>query len=103
MRMKKAKSGKTSGTSFFGDTVFAQRRQLVEVLGEPVIDGDVGKVQYAWEMENSDGTCFTVYDYYFPYTIHEDTQVNWHIGAHNADTAKKSAQQLQQLISSIPV
>ena len=74
-----------SGTSFYGDTITATYRQLVEVLGEPQYEQNDGsdKTNFDWTCETEEGVLFTVYDWKEYRRIKPNEKIKWHIGALN--------------------
>lgn len=81
----------TSGTHFLNVTVFASRREIFTICGQPsMADGDE-KVRYCWDMETEDGEVFTIYDWRDIIIRKSDEPINWHIGSFNylaADNAR---------------
>ena len=74
-----------TGTSFFGHTITATYRQLVEVLGKPQIAQNDGqdKSNFDWVCETDEGVLFTVYDWKEYRKIKPNEKIEWHIGAAN--------------------
>jgi len=99
--MIKETTKSSNGTSFHDDTIRASLTILKTILGEPQIIQN-SKVAFEWTKE-IDGEVFTVYDwkeeYFFDdeYSFDDDL-IDWHIGAHNAETSKKAKAKLEELI-----
>lgn len=85
------------GTSFHGSIVSASVNQLIDVLGEPIYDGNTGndKINFEWEMEFESGDVFTVYDWKEYRTLDLDEVVEWHIGGFSKDITDEAADLIQ--------
>ena len=85
----------SNGTSFYNDTVKTSLTILKAILGEPQIIQN-SKVAFEWTKE-IDGEVFTIYDWKEEYFF-DDDPIDWHIGAHNAETSKKAKAKLEELV-----
>jgi len=88
----------SNGTSFYGDTIRTSYNILEIVLGKPQAYED-GKVAFEWTKE-IDGEVFTIYDWKEEYFFDDDL-IDWHIGAHDAETSKKAKAKLEELVLKI--
>lgn len=72
---------KGEGTSLQGYTV-ATRRKLESTFAEPCYEGEGDKTTTEWEIEFSDGTIATIYDWkrYELGAPAMDECIEWHIG-----------------------
>ena len=91
-----------SSTSFFGTTFLASVNQLIEVIGQPTIQDNIGedKTNFEWDMELEDGTVFSIYDWKEYRTIGLDEVIEWHIGGKNKTNTEKALDQLLELQNS---
>ena len=91
----------TNGTHFLNVTVFASRREIYLICGEPSTNNGDDKVRYCWDMETEDGEPFSIYDWRDIIIRKLDEPITWHIGSFNylaADNARFEINQaLQQL------
>jgi hypothetical protein len=85
----------SNGTSFHDDTIRASLTILQAVLGKPEIIQN-SKVAFEWTKE-LDGEVFTIYDWKEEYFFDDDL-IDWHIGAHDAETSKKAKAKLEELV-----
>lgn len=91
-----------NGTSFHGDTVRATVTELTAVCGEPPHVGDSSeKSQYDWTMETENGQVFTIYDWKEYRNFGKDEVLEWHIGAHDSNTASKGATELYSAVEEL--
>jgi hypothetical protein len=89
----KATKKSTSGTSFHDTTIRETPANMINYLGEPhCIGGD--KTNMEWEMETSDGTVFTIYDWKNYEGIEMNEVVEWHIGGHSEADTEKAREEL---------
>ena len=96
----KSTNKSTSGTSFF-DTVLSETpANMIKLLGEPhCIGGD--KTNMEWEMETSDGTVFTIYDWKNYGGVSMDQVVEWHIGGFDRRDTLKAVEELRNALFSM--
>ena len=94
--MKVANRNESNGTSFHGHTIHASVNDLIAVCGEPlyVCRDHYEKVQYEWVMETNAGKVFTIYDWKEYRFFSEDETIEWHIGAHDGQTALAGLREL---------
>lgn len=87
-----------TGTSFFGNTVYATRAKLKSVLGTPTYTNrDTSeKSQYEWVLE-IDGQVFTVYDWKEYRSVKAEEPIHWHIGANSIVISDWAQRELAQL------
>ena len=99
--MKQTQAHFTSGTSFHGQVIEATVQELRDILGEPSAAQNDGsdKVNFEWDMINSEGNVFTVYDWKEYRVLPENEVIEWHIGAHDKIKAITSKMELQQALS----
>ena len=92
----------TSGTSFHDSIVTASLNQMKAICGEPKSYGDPNdKVQYEWDMETSDGTPFTIYDWKEYCKFSFDEMIEWHIGGFNGIDTLKAQDELQEALEQL--
>lgn len=96
MKIQKLDPKNYTSTSFHDATVQATLETLINCFGEPADYGMGDKVQYEWELQLEDGTCFTLYDWKNTRRIEPKTMVSWHIGHQHS----KDAQRIKQAITS---
>ena len=88
----KATNKSTNGTSFFGVTVTETPENMIKLIGEPhYIAGD--KTNMEWDMETSDGTVFTIYDWKNYGGLRMTKPVEWHIGGHSEEDTEKAREE----------
>jgi hypothetical protein len=84
--------------SFHSHDFVATIEDLEKVCGKVMYsDDDIDeKTQNEWEMQTTDGTPFTIYDWkeFREYDKYE--KVEWHIGAHNRFGSKKGYDELKR-------
>jgi hypothetical protein len=85
-----------NGTSFHDTTIRMSVKQLKEILGEPVYDGNDGqdKTNYEWEMETDSGDVFTVYDWKEYRSISETEKIEWHIGGNSRSITEQAKREI---------
>lgn len=87
------------GTSFHGHTILATPKELEALLGpaEGANDGQ-DKVNMEWVCMSDSGNVFTIYDWktYSPLTANQI--VEWHIGAHDSQTANQACKELRSAL-----
>jgi hypothetical protein len=88
------------GTSFYGVTIKCSYNDLVNVLGEPIIQDNTGqdKTNFEWEMETEDGDGFTVYDWKEYRSINQDEKIEWHIGGKDKNITLQAKQEIVNAI-----
>lgn len=84
------------GTSFHKTTLKCSVNTLIEILGEPMYDGNDGedKVNFEWEMETEDGDVFTVYDWKEYRPISKNEIIEWHIGGKSWLVTEKAKEEI---------
>jgi hypothetical protein len=93
----KATKKSINGTSFHDTVVCETPANMIRVLGEPhYVGGD--KTNMEWDMETSDGTVFTIYDWKNYRGIEMNEVVKWHIGGHSETDTEKAREELVTLI-----
>lgn len=96
----KSTNKSTSGTSFF-DTVLSETpSNMIKLLGKPHYTGG-DKTNMEWEMETSDGTVFTIYDWKNYGGISMDQVVEWHIGGFDRRDTLKAVEELRNALFSM--
>lgn len=88
-----------NGTSHHGHIFRASKSDLERVFGPPHYEGDPeDKVQAEWIFETQQGDVFTIYDWkeYRHYSSHD--VLEWHIGAHTAQTALCALQEIEDAL-----
>jgi hypothetical protein len=90
-----------SGTSFYGTTIKATVRELLDVLGEPDYDANDGidKTNYDWARRASGGEVFTVYDWKYYRPLRGNERVEWHIGGRNLPATEAAKSELLELLN----
>ena len=80
---------KTSGTSWHGQTVSATVEELINAFGKSDRGNASDKVQFEWDLELSDGTPFTIYDWKEYRYFRTNERIEFHIGGFDKrDTIK---------------
>lgn len=93
----KATNKSLNGTSFHDVVVHETPANMIKFLGEPhCVAGD--KTNMEWDMETSDGTVFTIYDWKNYGGIAMDRVVEWHIGGHTKEDTLKAREELVNYI-----
>ena len=83
MKIRKRKHPNGLGTSFSFITFSATTNELIEKFGNPTYNHseDYGdKVTREWELELSDGTLFTIYDWKEYRYFDDEETIEWHVG-----------------------
>jgi hypothetical protein len=88
----KATKQTTTGTSFFGDTVYTTVNDLIAICGEPSCDVNDGqdKVNFEWNMELDSGDVFTIYDWKEYRILDKNEPIEFHIGGHSGNDTKRA-------------
>lgn len=99
--MKKTRKS-TDGTSFFGTTITTTVNELRNVGLFPKYKQNTGedKTNFDWELETTDGTVFTIYDWKEYRPISPDEKIRFHIGAFSESDSRKALQELKELLNS---
>ena len=79
-------NGRTNGSCFHGNTIFASVQELKNAFGETTyeVDSFDGKVTHEWVFETSEGYVFTLYDWKEYRKLSDFEQIEWHVGSHNS-------------------
>lgn len=96
------KSRIPAGTSFYGQTILATRRELQKLFGKPRQSSADGKYFFKWElMINSHRRPVTVYDYKVGKKLKMDKAYDWHIGGMDEDDTLEAVYLIEDKISDI--
>lgn len=85
--MKNAPQFSADGTSFHGTTIKTTVAKLRQLVGEPASESNDGsdKVNFDWVCRTDSGDLFTIYDWKEYRVIDENEQIEFHIGASDAE------------------
>lgn len=90
--MIKETSKSISGTSFFGTTIITSVNKLIQLFPNSY-SRDMEKTNYFFELENSNGDVFTIYDWKRPLPeLNEEIEFN--IGGYSSEITEKSKLEL---------
>jgi len=90
-----------SGTSFHGTSIVCTPKELKNILGEPTYEDNTGedKVNLEWVCETQNGKVFTIYDWKEYRPIHEDEEIEWHIGGYTGSDTRDAYDELSELLN----
>jgi hypothetical protein len=102
--MLKSTSKEANGTSFHNSTVRASVNELIEVVGKPTYENNIGqdKVNIEWVLEDDNGNVITIYDWKEYRKIGYDEKINWHIGGMEKDITDNAKEEIEYVLRFLP-
>jgi hypothetical protein len=99
--MLKSTSKEANGTSFHNSTVRASVNELIEVVGKPTYENNIGqdKVNIEWVLEDDNGNVITIYDWKEYRKIGYDEKIVWHIGGKNKDITDNAKEEIEYVLA----
>jgi hypothetical protein len=98
--MAKLTEKSANGTSFHFTTIRTTVNKLVEALGDPQYEDNIGedKTNFGWDCETKDGDVFTIYDWKEYRRIHGEELIQFHIGGDNKIVTEKAKSELLEIL-----
>ena len=104
MKIRKSNHPNGLGTSFSFITFSASVNELIEKFGNPTYNHPENyddKVTREWELELSDGTLFTIYDWKEYRYFDDDEKISWHVGTdYNVPNRESQDEKVRKAIKS---
>ena len=99
----KTNKGIKAGSSWFGDLIVTNYPKLIEILGRPTFDDNIGqdKVNMEWVCESREGFVFTIYDWKEYEPLNEEYEYGFHIGGFSEKETKIAKDELALMIDVI--
>lgn len=93
----------TAGTSFHNITVTTTVNKLIQAIGEPDYEDNLGddKVNFEWECGLDTGEVFTIYDWKEYREIDRDESIEFHIGSNTSAISRQALRELNEKLNLI--